>query len=330
MKQESIPKQRPIPFSGEMPWLISMGAKTKTRRVVKPQPEHRENESVPGHFGTFFHGWNIDHEHFKQSDIHRYCPYGQIGDLLIPAMGIPSLGRNYCADVYGSIWSRARNGNKWRRLSGASNGTGYLTVTPAVNGKYKTRLVHRLVAEAFYGLEPNGYKQVRHLDGIQLHNAPMNLDWGTQSQNWTDRLVHAKANNYRHCHSKLTQNQVYAIRSASLSQRKLAKIYGVSQSTIQCVLSGKTWKENPEQAPPNFPRWDSRMQLEIIDIRVERLNDISEEDAISEGARNAAEDIGPATVWSFRKGFQNLWEYIYGKDSWKKNEYVWVISFRKI
>lgn len=45
---------------------------------VKPQPEYRENESVKGHFGTFFEGWNLDHPSFRQEDIAKYAPF-QIG-----------------------------------------------------------------------------------------------------------------------------------------------------------------------------------------------------------------------------------------------------------
>lgn len=43
---------------------------------MKPQPEYRENEAVPGSYGTFFHGWNLDHSAVIIGDILRYCPYG--------------------------------------------------------------------------------------------------------------------------------------------------------------------------------------------------------------------------------------------------------------
>lgn len=75
-------KEHPILFNPEMVKAVLDGRKTQTRRIVKPQPEYRENESVPWHFGTFFHGWNLDHEAVSVKDVVEYCPYGQVGDLL--------------------------------------------------------------------------------------------------------------------------------------------------------------------------------------------------------------------------------------------------------
>ena len=128
---------------------IQEGRKTQMRRVIKPQPVI---VAIEGDMDTVceWNGLTLDFA----SDIlnePKACPYGQPGDRLWPAMEIPSLGRNYCADTYGVIWSRARDGETWIRLKSSSNGKGYQTVTPAVDGKYRTRLVHRLVCEAFYG-----------------------------------------------------------------------------------------------------------------------------------------------------------------------------------
>lgn len=75
-------KEKPILFSGPMVKAILEGRKTKTRRVFKTQPEYRENESVPGSFGTFFYGWNLDHPAVGINDIIKYCPYGFVGDRL--------------------------------------------------------------------------------------------------------------------------------------------------------------------------------------------------------------------------------------------------------
>jgi len=73
---------KPILFNTDMVCALLDGRKTQTRRIVKPQPEHRENESLPGEFGTFFHGWNLDHPAMSIKDILQYCPYGKPGDLL--------------------------------------------------------------------------------------------------------------------------------------------------------------------------------------------------------------------------------------------------------
>jgi len=76
----------------------------------------------------------------------------------------------------------------------------------------------------------------------------------------------------------------------------------------------------------HMPRWASRILLEIIDVRVERLNDISDEDANAEGV--TASEFGPS-----RYEFGYLWQSIYGADnsqSWQANPWVWVIEFRRI
>ena len=73
-----------------------------------------------------------------------------------------------------------------------------------------------------------------------------------------------------------------------------------------------------------MPRWASRITLEIIDIRVERLRDISRGDCISEGCPfpNIAKKYNPV------KWFSDLWKSINGKDSWDANPWVWVIEFK--
>lgn len=85
----------------------------------------------------------------------------------------------------------------------------------------------------------------------------------------------------------------------------------------------------------HMPRWASRILLEITDVRVERLQEISEADAKAEGtfgpepAVVGGEDceIGfPSHVQEFR----HLWESINGEGSWIENPWVWVIEFKRI
>lgn len=76
----------------------------------------------------------------------------------------------------------------------------------------------------------------------------------------------------------------------------------------------------------HMPRAASRILLEITGVRVERLNDISEEDAKAEGAPTECCVIGDKHFL----GFRSLWKSIYGEESWKANPWVWCISFRRI
>lgn len=77
-----------------------------------------------------------------------------------------------------------------------------------------------------------------------------------------------------------------------------------------------------------MPRWASRILLEITAVRVERLQDISESDAIAEGAQWAA--CGAPQDDSHKAGFAQLWESINGHGSWDANPWVWVIEFRRL
>ncbi|MBL0881237.1 morphogenetic protein [Serratia ureilytica] len=89
----------------------------------------------------------------------------------------------------------------------------------------------------------------------------------------------------------------------------------------------------------HMPRKACRILLEITAVRVERLNDISEEDAKAEGVKPAG-DMLPDYPDTFltpkgdfataKVAFQRLWQSIYGEESWRANPWVWVIEFRRV
>ncbi|HBT1760751.1 hypothetical protein [Klebsiella pneumoniae] len=100
----------------------------------------------------------------------------------------------------------------------------------------------------------------------------------------------------------------------------------------------------------HMPRWASRILLEITDVRVERLNAISPEDAESEGLEctnftGFGDEPGlpsypePDVYFDPLKkqwkeyppeAFAGLWESIYGEGSWQANPWVWVIEFKRV
>jgi hypothetical protein len=94
-----------------------------------------------------------------------------------------------------------------------------------------------------------------------------------------------------------------------------------------------------------------RIRLEVINDKVERLNDISEEDAIAEGTemfnnpcavfeshgkyydytqRHRTYTVADRFFESARASYLVLWEKINGSGSWEKNPWVWVIGFKRI
>lgn len=81
----------------------------------------------------------------------------------------------------------------------------------------------------------------------------------------------------------------------------------------------------------HMPRWASRILLEITDVRVERLHDITEEQALAEGVMSAERDIDPdGNDYSPLELFGGLWVKLNGMDSWSANPWVWVVEFRRI
>ncbi|AMV20444.1 hypothetical protein [Planctomyces sp. SH-PL14] len=96
------------------------------------------------------------------------------------------------------------------------------------------------------------------------------------------------------------------------------------------------WKKIPSI---HMPRWASRLTLEITGIKVERLQDISEEDAIAEGiepVRQIWKLYGKREQWEAEatgqpiKSFLSLWESINGDGSWALNPWIWAIDFKRI
>ncbi len=90
------------------------------------------------------------------------------------------------------------------------------------------------------------------------------------------------------------------------------------------------WYEEIKWTPSiHMPRRYSRITLEITNIRVERLNDISNDDAKSEGCWYGRGGGVPDKALTPSDQFPTLWEEIYGDGSWSSNPWVWVIEFKK-
>jgi len=79
----------------------------------------------------------------------------------------------------------------------------------------------------------------------------------------------------------------------------------------------------------HMPRWVCRLELEITNVRLERVQDITEDDAKAEGTITEEMTAKAGLSWRFgdRKQFQDMWDKVY-PNSWAKNEWVWVIEFK--
>ncbi|HCR3334557.1 TPA: hypothetical protein ON538_000659 [Morganella morganii] len=92
------------------------------------------------------------------------------------------------------------------------------------------------------------------------------------------------------------------------------------------------WKSSAQ-----MPRWASRILLEITDIRVERLQNIREEDAVAEGVAPLHggywKHYQPGWTQhqlSARGSFVTLRNSINGEDAWYKNPWMWVVEFKNV
>ncbi|NMX94724.1 hypothetical protein [Pseudomonas sp. WS 5027] len=98
-------------------------------------------------------------------------------------------------------------------------------------------------------------------------------------------------------------------------------------------------QEQPTWKPSiHMPRWASRILLEITDVRVERLQDITEEQAKAEGVRLYTDHAELGDWWHIegietysadpRKSFELLWTSVGG--DWDANPWVWVVEFKRV
>jgi hypothetical protein len=97
---------------------------------------------------------------------------------------------------------------------------------------------------------------------------------------------------------------------------------------------GWTWKPSI-----HMPRLASRIILEITNIRVEKLQDITKLEAINEGIEIVDTipviqykdyEVANGIFCNPKNSFNSLWNTIHGKDSWNLNPWVWIIVFKKI
>jgi hypothetical protein len=104
--------------------------------------------------------------------------------------------------------------------------------------------------------------------------------------------------------------RVFGGREYEYQQDREAVIYREGAELVDSV-------QGPWRSPIHMPRWASRLTLEIVSVRVERVQEISREDEIAEGT--------PDGMF-----FDCLWDSINAKRApWSSNPWVWVIEFRK-
>lgn len=81
----------------------------------------------------------------------------------------------------------------------------------------------------------------------------------------------------------------------------------------------------------HMPRWASRISLEVTDVRVQRIQEITEEDARAEGVceHPAARSVVDSGMWTYRAAFRAVWDAI-DPGGWDRNPWVWVVAFKRV
>lgn len=139
-----------------------------------------------------------------------------------------------------------------RMLPQRANRGGYLAVKLSRNGKRKTRVVHRLVIEAFGPPQPSPTHECNHKDLDKTNNRIENLEWVTRSENlshmYRNRSVRRpNRSGSQHPLAKLSDEDVQRIRSmyrpGVTTHQQLAAQFGVSRAHIGFILSGRFWNK---------------------------------------------------------------------------------------
>lgn len=79
-----------------------------------------------------------------------------------------------------------------------------------------------------------------------------------------------------------------------------------------------------------MPRWASRILLEITNVRVERLQDISDEQALAEGVTFDPDGCMWTENTTAYEAFKSIWFQTSGIENWQTNPWVWVIEFKRV
>lgn len=154
-------------------------------------------------------------------------------------------GKYFVSDD-GTVFSIKRQGNCGKILSQHENSNGYLRVPLTNKNVHKQELVHRLVATAFIP-NPDNLPQVNHKDGNKKNNNASNLEWCTKSEN----MAHASKNgllnskplygeNHHACKiSDDEAKEIIRLRKSGVLSHVIAKMFGVTGSTIRNIVYGR-------------------------------------------------------------------------------------------
>lgn len=131
--------------------------------------------------------------------------------------------------------------------------TGYVVFSVRVDGSSKGLTGHRAVALAWIGLPPTGKPCAAHNDGNRTNNHVSNLRWVSYAENEADKKMHGThGSGLRNVQSKVdeqTAKEILRARERGLTFRKIAPLFGISNTTAREICIGRHWTTAGKVAP---------------------------------------------------------------------------------
>ena len=141
-------------------------------------------------------------------------------------------------DINTRFWNKVKKTESCWIWLGTKNTKRYGSFT---NNK-KHVLAHRQSYIFVHGIIPNGYYVCHKCDNPSCVN-PDHLFLGTPKENTRDMITkNRKPLGENHKSSKLTNNDIYAIRKSKMSQTDIAELYGIDQTQVSNIQNYKQWK----------------------------------------------------------------------------------------
>lgn len=184
--------------------------------------------------------------------------------------------------------------------------------------------------------QPPSVEAVKELCGSEYHwftdrHLP---DWRVAGPVWAVRQIMGMADTFGgpviKCPYGVPGDRMWVRETWDCETHKLQWI----KDTIRYRATDESGRKTIWRPSIHMPRWASRLTLEVTEVRVERLQDISEDDAEAEGV---PDDLLPIDVSEMpypstltHGAFAALWNQVSGKHPWSSNPWVWVITFTKV
>jgi hypothetical protein len=373
-------KERPILFSGEMVKAILDGRKTMTRRVVESQPDYiyrltgeritcdyiREHNERSSHESHIEADSSITEQRLRSGErwegllsnairwiwtegarglvfASRAHRQSRLFDcILVPQQPEGDEDRSSFG-LYGVSWDAAKRGASGETLEREPNGQPAMQFGVGNSGR---KLDGSQGAWTWNGWgEASNVKVVRRAKGghsVRRGSGPLfppprrkddgdvtvchfkSLPWATGLTMWV-RETWRECGSIQMCDGSIPRD-------------------GLLARPDRCRYKADAEWDGPWRSPRFMPRWASRITLEVTAVRVERIQEITEDDAIAEGIQKEPCSAGHHErfgMWTGKKHscndsarvvFMDLWDSINAKRGfgWAVNPWVWVVEFRRV